>query len=115
MKTAFHGLGQCLATFETDSAASDRGKVCKMAGGGKIAVAATAGEGFCGVISDVRGGAAAVQLRGYVEVAYTGTAPSCGWAILAADGAGGVKTAESGHEFLVVNVDSEAGTVGLWL
>ena len=45
MKTAFHGLGQCLATFETDAAASDRGKVCKMAGGGKIAVAATAGEG----------------------------------------------------------------------
>ena len=28
MKTAFHGLGQCLATFETDAASSDRGKVC---------------------------------------------------------------------------------------
>lgn len=113
MKTAFHGLGQQLATFETAATADDRGKVCKMTGGGVAASAA--GEDVCGVICDVRGGAAAVQLRGYVEVAYSGTAPTCGWCKLCADGNGGVKTGTGAHEFLVVSVDETASTIGLWL
>lgn len=113
MKTAFHGLGQQLCTFETAATADDLGKVCKMADGG-VAVCG-AGDDVCGVLCDVRAGAAAVQLRGYVELPYTGTAPTAGYCALTADGAGGVQCAEGAHEFLVLSVDETASTVGVWL
>ena len=38
-------------------------------------------------------------------------APSVGYGILAADGAGGVKGAQSGESYLIVNVDTTAKTV----
>ena len=46
-----------------------------------------------------------------VTAGYTGGAPALGWSGLAADGAGGVKSSESGREFLVVDVDTSAQTV----
>ncbi len=113
MKTAFHGLGQEFITYQTTAEAADAGKVCKPSGDGMAAVCAS-GEEFFGVISHVRDGAAGVQTAGYVELAYTGTAPSVGWTGLVANGTGGVKTGD-GHEFLVISVDTTNMIVGFWL
>jgi hypothetical protein len=46
-----------------------------------------------------------------VTAGYTGSAPALGWSGLAADGSGGVKTSETGREYLVVDVDTDAQTV----
>ncbi len=114
MKFSFQGIGAETVTFETAATADDIGKVCK-SDGGKAAVC-SAGDGFFGVIRAVRGGAASVQTKGYIELPYTGqTAPATGWCALAADGSGGVKADADGHEFLVVSVDTTAGTLGMWL
>ena len=56
-----------------------------------------------------------MTMGGYVELHYTGAAPTVGYAALAADGSGGVKVLEDGREYLVVSVDTEAQTVGLFL
>ena len=61
---------------------------------------------------------AAVQLRGYVQAAYTGTAPALGFASLVADGSGGLRvagTGETGRNCLVVSVDTTGKTMGLFL
>lgn len=113
MKTAFFGLGQEVITYQTTAEAADAGKVCKPAGDGMAAVCAD-GDEFFGVICHVRDGAAAVQTKGYVDAAYTGTAPAVGWCGLVADGSGGVKAGD-GHEFLVISVDETNGIVGFWL
>ena len=53
---------------------------------------------------------------GYVELPYTGTAPAVGYALLAADGKGGVRTAASGgRSCLVVHVDTAEKKIGLFL
>lgn len=68
-------------------------------------------DGFCGFVVSSDESYAAVQLRGVVTCAYSGTAPDVGYAALAADGDGGVAEAESGTEYLILSVDSTAGTI----
>ena len=47
-----------------------------------------------------------------ITAGYSGeSAPALGWSTLAADGAGGVKTAAEGRSFLVVDVDESGKTV----
>ena len=65
--------------------------------------------------AELRFGTAGVTMGGYVELHYTGAAPTVGYTALAADGSGGVKVLEGGREYLVVSVDTEAQTVGLFL
>lgn len=79
------------------------------------AAAAGANGVFVGVINTVSDTTVGVQMTGYVEMAYSGTAPSCGMAILVADGSGGVKAAETGRTVTVVSVDTTYGKVGFIL
>ena len=69
------------------------------------------GAVFSGVIAGVRDELVTVQYRGFVTLPYTGTAPAVGYANLAANGSGGVKTASGGRSLLVVSVDPTAATV----
>ena len=56
-------------------------------------------------------GAAGVQIDGLATVHYTGTAPTVGYDLLCADGAGNVTAAEqNGFAYLVAAVDEEAKT-----
>lgn len=102
MKFSFEGIGHMSATFQTDSQST--GIVCKMTGSAKVGPCAD-GDAFIGVVESVRMGAAGVQLHGFARVGYTGTAPKVGYAVLAADGQGGVKTNTTGRTCLVVEVD----------
>ena len=75
-----------------------------------------AGDPFVGVLSNApRGGFAGVQVGGFVKASYTGTAPTPGYAVLAADGNGGVQAASSGQARLILEVDTTQQTVGFLL
>lgn len=76
MTVSFKGWKERVATFE---AASDleAGSVVKVSGNGQVS-ACSAGDKFAGVVLSCRGGFAAVQLEGYAEISYSGTAPAAG-------------------------------------
>lgn len=102
MNVSFEEIGRVSATFAV--ASGEAGQVCKLSANGTVAACA-AGDKFCGVLEGARKGYGAVQLHGFAEVQYTGTAPAVGYANLCADGTGGVKTGD-GREYLVVSVDT---------
>ena len=108
MNVSFDGIGDKPVTFLTSNATS--GAVVKVSAAGTVALC-SAGDAFDGVAVLVDGGYAGVLLNGFATLAYSGTAPAVGRAVLVADGAGGVKTAESGDTYLVVDKDAAAGTV----
>lgn len=108
MNVSFDGIGDKLVTFINSNATA--GSVVKVSAAGTVA-ACSAGDGFDGVVMITDGGYAGVCLRGFVTVGYSGTAPAVGRAVLVANGSGGVKTAESGDTYLVVDRDTTAKTV----
>lgn len=73
-----------------------------------------AGAVFHGVCRWKKGESATVQVKGFVTLGYTGTAPTVGVCSLVADGAGGVQVdgdAKEGTAWLVVDVDDTQKTV----
>lgn len=103
MKVAFNGIGHVSASFTAEG--GEQGMVCKMADNGKVIPCAD-GDAFVGVMELVRGDIAGVQLHGFAELDYTGTAPGLGYTNLAANGQGGVKVLSGGRAYLVVSVDT---------
>jgi len=115
MSISFGGIGEYAATFYNNSAApAAAGRAAKISGSGEVSVCSD-GEAFAGVCVSAGAEFAAVQLRGFVKLPYSGTAPSLGYVKLSADADGGVKAATGGREYLVVEVDAPVATVGLFL
>lgn len=114
MNISYEGMGQWSATFATTN--GELGKAVKISGSGTVA-ACVDGDVFCGAVTSVSRDktTCAVQLHGMVTLPYTGTAPVAGFAILAADASGGVKTAATGHSYLVVDVNAADKTVSFVL
>ena len=110
MNISYEGIGQCAATFENDGVAV--GQMAKISGDAKAAPCAN-GDAFAGMVLSVSRDEAAcsMALNGIVTVAYSGTAPAVGWQGLSADGNGGVKTAASGKQYLVIQRNETAKTV----
>ncbi len=106
MKVSFEEIGHLSATFDCENGTA--GQVCKVTANGKVAPCLD-GDSFCGILESVRKGAAAVQLHGFAEVAYTGGVPTVGFSNLQANGAGGVKVAGT-RAYLVVSVDTAKKT-----
>ena len=106
MSVAFDGMDNLVVTFRcsgTVEAGSPDG------GTGKVPI---------GVLLQKRGNYAAVQIRGYVTLPYTGTAPALGWQELVTNGSQGLRTVttgEAGKACLVVRVDAATSTLGLFL
>lgn len=114
MAICFDAIGEKYVTFLA-AEGTEQGTVCKLSANDTVG---GCGENdvFCGVAAEVKNGCAAVVMGGYVELPYTGTAPSVGYALLAADGKGGVRTAASGgRSCLVVRVDTAEKKIGLFL
>ena len=110
MAISFEAIGQKMVTFAAGTGLAE-GKVCKISANGTVGPFSE--EGFCGVVSQIRGGAAGVILEGYVELSYAGsTAPSLGYAILTT---GEVVPGTSGRTCLIVSVDSTNKKIGLFL
>lgn len=114
MKISMNGFGENMVTFACDDT-TVYGSLVKMSDNGTVAPCVD-GDDFCGVANSVRNGFTAVQLSGYREIPYTGTAPKVGYQTLAASGAQSVSTVSTGgRSYLVINVDSNAKTIGIML
>lgn len=110
-KVSFEGIGELAATFYHDDAS--KAAPVAMSGSNRVKDCAS-GETFIGVCTNVNDVTAQVQLHGYVQLPYTGTAPTAGFCSLAANGSGGV-TAGDGREYLVLDVDTTDAVVGFML
>ncbi len=109
MEISFEGIGQVAATFAVEEGVK-AGMAVALTGDGTVGVG-SAGTAPCGVVLTAEGESAAVQVGGFVEVAYTGTAPAIGWGMVAVDGAGGIKTVTTGGmSCLIVRVDTDGKT-----
>ena len=115
---SFEDIGAVAATFQVSGEVKG-GQVVKVSASRTVAPC-TAGDKFCGVALEPRAGGAAVQGTGFVTVTCTGTL-SPGWALLAADGKGGVQAAAAGSddadpvgvEVLVVSADTGSAVLCL--
>ncbi len=111
MNISFNGFGDNTVTFEADTSLTCAGVPVTITQQGKAALCEE-GDTICGVAVNVRGGYAAVQLKGYVELPVSG---DCGYGfvklVAAADGK--VKVSDSGNPVLVVSADAD--TVGFIL
>lgn len=108
MKVSFDGIWEKPVTFLNDGA--EQGEPVKVSDDGTVAPC-SAGEGFDGVATVVRGEDAGVVLRGFVTLGYSGAAPAVGHSKLVADGSGGVKTDNGGKDYLTAAVDTAGKTV----
>ena len=108
MSVSFGGFNENTVTFKTENEITG-GTPVKMSASGTVEACAS-GEAFCGIAIEGSNGYASVQLSGAVTLKYSGTAPEAGYAKLVSDGAG-VKSADSGREYLIVAVDESATTV----
>ncbi len=109
MDISFNGFNEEVLTFIADSSVTE-GALVKMKASGTVEKASD-GDGFIGVCLNVRNGYAAVQVEGYVECAFSGTA-DVGSAVLTAASTG-VKSSASGKEYRIIFKD--AGKIGFLL
>ena len=115
MKVSFEGLGEKVATFwNAPDAAAVAGKAVKIPEACTVKLCAD-GDKVAGVCVDADLCMATVKLDGFVTVPYTGAAPAVGFSALSADAAGGVRVNAAGREYLVLEVDTAAKTVGFIL
>lgn len=115
MNINFQSIGSEFVTFAAGGTLKE-GAVCKV-GANDTVQPCSAGDNFCGVACTPKKGMVAVQLRGFVSVQYTGSAPTVGYCALVADGTGKVKVSSEAdaRSYLVANVNTTAGTVCLLL
>ena len=108
MSVEFGGMGSMVVTMK--AVAVTTGGIAGMDGNDTVRNA-NGGVAPVGVVLNKRNNHAAVQIRGYVRVKYSGSpAPVLGWNRLVTDGAG-----ETGRACLVVNLNTEEKTMGLFL
>lgn len=116
MKVSFEGFNEKVLSFYNSSTAPvEVASVVKMGDSG-TAAKCSAGDALCGYCISASDDFAAVQVGGFVTLPYTGTtAPTVGYTIMVADGTEGVKLATTGKDYLVLEVDTVAKTVGFIL
>ncbi|NLA77814.1 MAG: hypothetical protein GX851_08330 [Clostridiales bacterium] len=115
MSVSFKGFNEKILTFKTGGTVA-AGAPVYLASAGTVSASAN-DTPFCGIAVTVSSdGYAGVQLCGYVEVPYSGTTPAVGYAMLEANGSGGVKVdTTNGRSVLVATVDTTASKVGIIL
>ncbi len=105
MRVAFEGTGQLVVTFETEGEVMLGTPV--VMGDNHTVKTAGKDEAPIGFVQHERQGFAAIQLQGFVDCPFTGTAPTVGWNKLSADGQGGCQLDEQGLSRLVVWVKDD--------
>ena len=116
MNVSFKGIGEMAVTFKTTGTVKI-GDPVKLSANGTV-TACSEDDRFCGIVLFTSGdGFATVQLKGYTVAEYSGSAPSVGFGYLLADGDGGVAVDadKTGDEYLIIEVDTTAGTVGFYM
>lgn len=113
LTVSLKGFNEKTATFKV-SGDLTAGETVTMADSNTVK-ACGSGEAIVGVALNVKGEYACVQLAGYAEIPYSGTAPTPGFNILAGDGKKGAAAAQQGRSILVVNVDTAQSVMGIIL
>ncbi len=113
MSISVNGFGENVLTFKAADGLTS-GVPVKMSANDTVSACA-ASNIFCGVAVEVSGAYAGVQLKGFVTLPYTGTAPTVGITALSANGSGGVKADTNGQKYLVTNVNTASATVSFML
>lgn len=113
MKISLKGYGENTATFKINSEITGGEPVCME--DNFTVKSCNAGDNFIGCAVNSRDGYACIQLDGYATFSYSGNAPEVGICSLTADGNGGVCVSENGRQFIVTDVDTVNGTVGIIL
>ena len=109
MEISFEGIGQVVATFAKEKGV-EAGMAVAMTANDTVGMGA-AGDAPCGVVLTAKEDSCAVQVGGFVKVAYTGTAPTVGYGMIGLDGKGGIQTATSGGlTCLIAQVDTDGMT-----
>ena len=112
MKTvSFEEIGSLIVTFEAERNATE-GAVVKMTMNNTVG-SCLDGDKVCGVLCKSKDGVASVQIRGFVQVSYSGVL-STGMVGLLADGQGGVKAGD-GVQTLVVSVNAMEKTAVIFM
>jgi hypothetical protein len=114
MGISLKGFNDNAATFYYDGAA-DVGDVVKISANDTV-TGCSSNNVFIGVLRKIENEFSTVQISGYARVRCSGTSPSHGLATLAADGSGAVKIVSTGgREYMVMDVDTKDGTIGILL
>ncbi len=111
---SFKGFDEGFLTFRNIEVRKGDPVAIKLDG---VAERANNNTEFVGFCTDVPAdGYVTVQVKGYIEVPYTGTKPEPGYATLTSNGAGGVKLETGGRMiFKVLKVDTENHIIGFIL
>lgn len=116
MSVAFNGMENQVVTFRAET--GEAGDVVAMEYNDQVTTASD-GTAPVGILLNKRCDYGAVQIKGFVQVSYSGSAaPSLGWNSFVADGEGGLRLAadgETGRPCLVVNLNTYSKIVGLFL
>jgi hypothetical protein len=112
MNVNFNGYGENVLTFIADSSLTEPGVFVKMTADGTVGKCSS-GDVFCGVCVGLRGGYAAVQLSGYVNMPAASAKIAVGYKKLGVGDGGKAAVNTSGREVLVL--DSTATEVGFIL
>jgi len=112
----FDGYDNTMLTFNLSGTAV-AGNLTKIVSSETVAACTASGDIFMGVVECVDDGYASVQTKGYVEAAYSGTAPSVGVNNLVANGTGGVEISATGagRDVLVISLDTTNSICGFIL
>ena len=97
-----------------DNDAIIEGDIIKLNTTGKASKAVN-NDDFVGVVTSKRGNLLSVQVLGYIECDYSGTAPGFGFRRITANGSNGVKTSDTGRQCLILKVETSSSTVGFIL
>ena len=114
MAVDFKGYDERIVTFNAATASVSADKIVRISAKNTVALA-NGGEAFVGVVKSRSGSTAAVQIGGYTELTYSGSAPALGRGYLVASGMTSVMTAPTvgqGAPVIIVSVDTATSTIG---
>lgn len=113
MSNSYLGFRKEVLTF-TSVTGLEKGYATTISDTGVIAV--PDGLDFIGIVDSVRGTIAGVQMEGYVECRYSGTAPTLGICMLGGGAVGSVKVSTTAKKYYrVLKVDTAKHIIGFIL
>ncbi len=112
MSISFKGFNEQVITFKVQGEV-EPGTLVKMCESETVESCAS-GDEFIGIAVNVHGGIAAVQVGGYIDLPYSGTAPSLGSTSISAANAAQIKNGGD-MTVKVISLDEANSTAGILL
>lgn len=109
MAISFDSIGQeCVTATSTSTISANT--PCKFLASKHVGACAD-GNAIHGICIRQEGSLVTLQIKGFVTLPYSGSAPTVGFCSLAAAASGKVKKLENAKEYLVVDVNTTNSTV----